>query len=276
MIAGEAWLVDEIAALGAAARTLARGIILERVDGREVAVPARPHLWALLESLDAPYVRREGPTRRSSGAPSWPRRARLSGSRATDGRQQLLQRPAVAPRGPLSPLVRHRDDGKRPWAPARGRCWVHAVSETAQPVEKVPETLDGGSSGVGGDPHGPATRSNRHHRAAAAGGEERAVHPRQIHIDLPGRLSRPPLWGISPGPRPRHAAGRCWDRFQPPRLGRSDRARWVSRSRARAPRCRTGSAAPRPGSPTGTPGTWRSAGRASAPSASGSAPRSSA
>lgn len=60
VIAGEAWRPDELAAVIAAARTLACGISLERVDGREIAIPTRPHLWALLDALDAPYDRREG------------------------------------------------------------------------------------------------------------------------------------------------------------------------------------------------------------------------
>jgi len=59
VIAGEAWRVEELAGVIAAARTLARGIILERVDGREIAAPTRPHLWALLEALDAPSDRGE-------------------------------------------------------------------------------------------------------------------------------------------------------------------------------------------------------------------------
>ena len=59
-IAGQEWRLDELAALIEAVRTLARGIRLERVDGIEIAVPTRPHLWALLEALDAPYDRHEG------------------------------------------------------------------------------------------------------------------------------------------------------------------------------------------------------------------------
>jgi len=59
-IAGQTWHEQELAALITAARTLARGITLERVNGVEIAVPTRPHLWALLEALDAPYDRHEG------------------------------------------------------------------------------------------------------------------------------------------------------------------------------------------------------------------------
>ncbi len=58
-IAGQTWHAAELAALVTAARTLTRGIRLERVNGVEIAVPTRPHLWALLEALDAPYDRCE-------------------------------------------------------------------------------------------------------------------------------------------------------------------------------------------------------------------------
>ena len=42
---------------------------LERVDGREIAVPTRPHLWRLLEALAAPYDRHEGQDPALAGAP---------------------------------------------------------------------------------------------------------------------------------------------------------------------------------------------------------------
>ena len=59
LIGGEGWRVEELAALVAAARTLARNVRPERVGDREIAVPRLPDVWTLLEALDAPYLRRE-------------------------------------------------------------------------------------------------------------------------------------------------------------------------------------------------------------------------
>ena len=58
-IAGEGWRPEELAALVAAARTLARNVRPVEVNGREIAAPRLPDVWTLLEALDAPYLRRE-------------------------------------------------------------------------------------------------------------------------------------------------------------------------------------------------------------------------
>ena len=59
LIGGEAWRTEELAALVVAARTLVRNIRPCTSDGREIAVPALPDVWTLMETLDAPYLRRE-------------------------------------------------------------------------------------------------------------------------------------------------------------------------------------------------------------------------
>ena len=58
-IAGEGWRPEELTALVAAARTLARNVRPCTIGGREVTAPRRGDVWALLEALDAPYLRRE-------------------------------------------------------------------------------------------------------------------------------------------------------------------------------------------------------------------------
>ena len=58
-IGAERWRLEELAELVAAARALVRGVSLERVDGRELAVPATDAVWLLMEAVDGPYRRRE-------------------------------------------------------------------------------------------------------------------------------------------------------------------------------------------------------------------------
>ena len=59
LIGGQGWRPEELAALVAAARTLARNARPCAIDGREVAAPRLPDVRTLLEALDAPYLRRE-------------------------------------------------------------------------------------------------------------------------------------------------------------------------------------------------------------------------
>ena len=59
VIDGEGWRLEELAALVAAARGPVRRVRPVSIDGRELAAPELPDVWALMEAVDAPYLRRE-------------------------------------------------------------------------------------------------------------------------------------------------------------------------------------------------------------------------